>query len=221
MPLFGALQAGIRQYDLCCEVKAYLAPHPRACVVNLGCGLDTTFSQTDNGMAFGYNLDFPDVIEVRNQLLSPGEREKNVPCDLTDLSWFDEIAFRPEEGIVFVAGGVFYYFLKEQVQTILCAMAARFPGGRIAFDATTPLGIWLMSRTWLKAAKIDQVGTYFSVKKGEAEIAGWCREFKSVRRKKYMAGYRPLDKRWSPLTRGIFRLYDRSHLAQIIQIEFR
>ncbi len=46
-----------------------------AAVVNLGCGLDDTFSRVDNGQCRGYNLDMPDVIAVRNELLPAAERE--------------------------------------------------------------------------------------------------------------------------------------------------
>ncbi len=38
--LFGALEVAQRQYDLAWEVRDYLAEHPNASVVNLGCGLD-------------------------------------------------------------------------------------------------------------------------------------------------------------------------------------
>ena len=55
--LFGALEVAQRQYDLRCEVEDYLKTHPRAAVVNLGCGLDDTFSKADNGLCRGYNLD--------------------------------------------------------------------------------------------------------------------------------------------------------------------
>ena len=56
--LFGALEVAQRQYDLRCEVEAYLKECPEAAVVNLGCGLDDTFSKVDNGRCRGYNLDF-------------------------------------------------------------------------------------------------------------------------------------------------------------------
>ena len=46
---FGALEAAMRQNDLAWEVKDYLRDHPRAAVVNLGCGLDQTSRSCDNG----------------------------------------------------------------------------------------------------------------------------------------------------------------------------
>ena len=86
MQRFGALEVAMRQCDLAWEVQAYLKAHPCAAVVNLGCGLDNTGRACGNGRCKIYNLDFPDVIAVRNKLLPAGEREQNIPCDLKDPS---------------------------------------------------------------------------------------------------------------------------------------
>ena len=76
--LFGALEVAQRQYDLRCEVEEYLLDHPKAAVVNLGCGLDDTFRKCDNGICHGYNIDLPDVIAVRKELLLTEDRERNI-----------------------------------------------------------------------------------------------------------------------------------------------
>ena len=86
MQRFGALEVAMRQNDLAFEVQAYLKTHPCAAVVNLGCGLDNTGRACDNGRCKIYNLDFPDVIALRQQLLPAGEREQNIPCDLKEPS---------------------------------------------------------------------------------------------------------------------------------------
>lgn len=98
----GSIMGATRQFDMASVCRTYLKDHPKACVVNLGCGLDTTFRQVDNGHARAYNLDFPDAIAARNELLGDRERETNIACDLNDLSWFEQIDFRPEDGIVFL-----------------------------------------------------------------------------------------------------------------------
>ncbi len=108
MDKVGAIMGATRQYDLASVCKEYLKKHPKACVVNLGCGLDTTFRQVNNGIAKGYNIDFPDVIAVRNELLPESEREKNIAGDLNDTAWFDFIDYQQENGAAFFAGGVFY-----------------------------------------------------------------------------------------------------------------
>ena len=91
MQRFGFLEVAMRQNDLAYEVRDYLKTHPTAAVVNLGCGLDCTGRACDNGHCKIYNLDFPDVIAVRNQLLPAGERETNISCDLNDTAWFEKI----------------------------------------------------------------------------------------------------------------------------------
>ena len=91
MQRFGALEVAMRQGDLAFEVRDYLKGHPNAAVVNLGCGLDNTGRTCDNGRCKIYNLDFPDVIALRQQLLPAGDREQNIPCDLKDAAWFGKI----------------------------------------------------------------------------------------------------------------------------------
>ena len=116
MQRFGALEVAMRQCDLAWEVQAYLKTHPCAAVVNLGCGLDNTGRACDNGSCKIYNLDFPDVIAVRNKLLPAGEREQNIPCDLKDPAWFDRIDATGGAG--FFASGGFYYFLTQQFRIL-------------------------------------------------------------------------------------------------------
>lgn len=216
----GALMAATRQYDMASVCREYLKGHPHAAVVNLGCGLDTTFAQVDNGTAVGYHLDFPDVLRAREELLPATERQINVPCDLTDHSWLDAIDFKAESGAAFFASGVFYYIKKEDVRALFCAMAERFPGGRIVFDATNAKGLKNMLKTWLKPAEMENVGLYFSVE-DEQELADWSDRIASVTRKGYMTGYRPLDKRYGILANTVFRIADKTNMCQIIEIEFR
>lgn len=101
---YDALEVAMRQNDLAFEVRDYLKSHPNAAVVNLGCGLDSTGRSCDNGSCKIYNLDFPDVIAVRNELLPAGEREENIPCDLNNTEWFRKID--SSNGAVFFASGV-------------------------------------------------------------------------------------------------------------------
>ena len=217
--LYGALEVAQRQYDLMCEVREYLKDHPRAAVVNLGCGLDAAFRQVDNGSCRGYNLDFPDVIKIRNDLLPAGDREKNIPCDLNDSSWFNEID--GTEGAVFFAAGVFYYFRTEDVIRLFDKMAEHFPGGILVFDACNKRGVKLMLKTWIKEADIKDVRAYFAVKDAEKELLPRSSHFAEVSRKSYMRGYRNIDKSIRPLYRLLNTLCDRLINMQIVKIRFR
>ena len=216
--LFGALEVAQRQYDLRCEVESYLNEHPKAAVVNLGCGLDDTFSKADNGLCSGYNLDFPDVIAVRNELLPAGEREENIACDLNDFTWMDLID--SSNGAVFFAAGVFYYFRTEEVKKLFAAMAERFPGAVLAFDACNERGAKLMRKTWLREAGITDVHAFFSLE-DETEIRGWSNRFASVTAKSYMRGYRDIYRDVGLFHRLMIRFCDSMVKMKIIKIEFR
>lgn len=217
--LFGALEVAQRQYDLSCEITDYLSAHPEAAVVNLGCGLDTTFKRVDNGQCRGYNIDLPDIIEIRNDLLPAGEREKNIAADLNNLSWFNKIDFEERKGVIFFAAGVFYYFKTEQLKALFHAMAQQFKGGRIVFDSCNKFGAKMMTKTWLKEAGISDVDAYFSL--GNAnELYSWSRAFKSISAKPYMNGYRRIDKRFGAFNQIMSAFGDKIVKMQIVRIDF-
>ena len=218
MQRFGALEVAVRQNDLAWEARDYLKTHPRAAVVNLGCGLDNTGRACDNGSCKLYNLDFPDVISVRNELLPAGEREENIPCDLNDTTWFSKID--ASNGAVFFASGVFYYFLKEQVKALVQAMADAFPGSVLVFDAANRTAVKMIAKTWLKGAKIKDVGAYFAVSDAKEELSPWDKRL-TVTSRGYMLGYKDLrDPSVSGFFRFLARVGDGKMKMQIVKIAF-
>ena len=218
MQRFGALEVAMRQCDLAWEVQEYLKTHPCAAVVNLGCGLDNTGRACDNGSCKIYNLDFPDVIAVRNKLLPAGEREQNIPCDLKDPAWFDRID--ATGGAVFFASGVFYYFLTQQVRKLVQSMADVFPSSVLVFDAANRTAVKMIAKTWLKTAKIKDVGAYFAVSDAKRELSQWDSRLQ-VSSRGYMLGYSDLK---DPSVSGFFRFLakagDGMMKMQIVKIGF-
>ena len=218
MQRFGALEVAMRQCDLAWEVQAYLKTHPCAAVVNLGCGLDNTGRACDNGSCKIYNLDFPDVIAVRNKLLPAGEREQNIPCDLKDPAWFDRID--ATGGAVFFASGEFYYFLTQQVRKLVQSMADVFPSSVLVFDAANRTAVKMIAKTWLKTAKIKDVGAYFAVSDAKRELSQWDSRLQ-VSSRGYMLGYSDLK---DPSVSGFFRFLakagDGMMKMQIVKIGF-
>lgn len=218
MQRFGFLEVAMRQNDLAFEVRNYLKAHPMAAVVNLGCGLDCIGRACDNGKCKIYNLDFPDVIAVRNELLPAGEREVNIPCDLNDTSWFEKID--ASGGAVFFASGVFYYFLKEQMRTLVRKMAGSFSGGVLVFDAANTKAVKMMLKTWLKDAEIKDVGAYFAVSDAKSEIGPWDSRLQ-VSSRGYMLGYNDLkDPSVSGFFRFLARVGDGMMKMQIVKVRF-
>lgn len=218
MQRFGALEVAMRQNDLAIEVRNYLKMHPNAAVVNLGCGLDSAGRRCDNGSCLIYNLDFPDVIAVRNELLPAGEREKNISCDLNDMAWFRQID--ASDGAVFFASGVFYYFLKDEIKKLVQNMANVFPGAVLVFDAANRTAVKMIAKTWLKGAKIEDVGAYFAVSDAKNELSLWDSRL-HISSRGYMLGYHDLkDPSVSSFFRFLAKIGDRWLKMQIVKIGF-
>ena len=51
------------------KIRSFIITHPRASIINIGAGLDTTLYRIDNGSIQWYDLDLPNVIAIQEQLL--------------------------------------------------------------------------------------------------------------------------------------------------------
>ncbi|SFE33674.1 class I SAM-dependent methyltransferase [Peptostreptococcus sp. D1] len=187
---FGSLEAAMRQLDIMWEIKEYLKMHPKAAIVNLGCGLDETGKACDNGSCKIVNVDFPDVIEVRNQLISNYERERNIASDLKDYSWMKEID--GSNGVIFFAAGVFHYFKRDEVKDLVLELSKRYAGGCLVFDSVGKLGLKLMISKTLKNMGIKDVEGLFYINNPKKDLS-WSSKIK-VGSKGYMLGYCDMKK---------------------------
>lgn len=120
-------------------VKAFLDKFPRATIVNIGCGMDTTFDRIDNGTLLWYDLDLPDVIHLRKQFIHETKRRKFISCSFLDNDWLNEV--HVEQNVLFNAAEVFYYFEEREVEEFLTRLADRFPGSEVLFDVSSPYGV--------------------------------------------------------------------------------
>jgi len=133
-----------KQFDE--KAKAYIAEHPRASVINIAAGLDTTFYRVDNGLIHWYDLDLPAVIDIRRQLLPEPDRVTYIAKSLLDPSWCKDIT-HTEDGVFMIAGGVLGWFDKSEVEQFFSMLADNFPDGEIVFDAMSRLDGGF--RTWM------------------------------------------------------------------------
>ena len=166
-------------------IKEYLKKYPEATIVNLGCGLDETGKACDNGFCHIINIDFPDIIEIRKQLIAEQDREKNIACDLKDYSWMDEID--ASKGGILFAAGVFHYFKIDEVKALVLELAKRYTGGCLVFDSVGKLGLKLMMSKTLKNMGIKDVDGFFYINNQEKDL-NWSEKIK-VTSKGYMLGY--------------------------------
>ncbi|MDO5725547.1 MAG: class I SAM-dependent methyltransferase [Tissierellia bacterium] len=174
----GNLLYGIRHHINVKLAKDFIMEHPKAHVVNLGCGLDSIFKKIDNGKIKYYNLDFPDVIELRNNYFPITNREYNLAYSMLDYKWMDEINYKIEDGIIFLCAGVLYYLKVNEVKDMIKAMSERFPKGRLTFDNEPPKMIEKSNKA-IKKSGIEQATLHFKIK-NPYDIKNWSDYIENV-----------------------------------------
>jgi O-methyltransferase involved in polyketide biosynthesis len=215
---FGGICYIVRARVLDDIIRKFIREHPNATIVNIGSGLDTTFSRIDNGSIHWYNLDLPEAIEFRRTLIPDSERNSAIPISVFDFIWFDKIIFEPEKGILFIAAGVFYYFTEDEVKKLLCAMGERFPNGIIIFDAESKSAVRksnsMVRKSGNKGAQmffyVNNTDT-FEQWSNKIKLLGVLPCFKSIQK----------NKKWKLSTRIFMILCDVLKMIKFIILEFK
>ncbi|MEV0615582.1 class I SAM-dependent methyltransferase [Nonomuraea sp. NPDC050404] len=120
----------------------FLDAHPEATVLHLGCGLDTRVHRMDPPpTVHWYDVDYPEVIELRRRLFPERPGYDLIGTSVTDLGWLEQVP--GDAPVLVVAEGLFYYLDEVEGPALVRAIVDRFPGGEFAFDALNPLGLRL------------------------------------------------------------------------------
>jgi O-methyltransferase involved in polyketide biosynthesis len=168
-------------------IKQFLEKYPSASIVNIGCGLDTTFSRVDNGQILWYDLDLADVIELRHKLVPNEDRQKGLPFSLFDYDrWLPEI---PRNNNVFLLSlGVLYYFDEDSIKGFFQRMAGSFPGAEMFFDVSSPFGVKVANKLVIKNSGMDERSFLKWGCKDARTIASWDDRIEIVKVYPFFAG---------------------------------
>ncbi|MFK0296456.1 class I SAM-dependent methyltransferase [Streptomyces sp. NPDC090442] len=117
-----------------------LNERPNAVVLHLGCGLDSRYHRIAPGPEVSwYDVDYPEVIEIRRRLFSDEPGYHQVAASVVDPAWLAAVpADRP--GVI-VAEGLVQYLTRDQISVLLTRLAAHFPSGVVMFDAWNSLAM--------------------------------------------------------------------------------
>jgi O-methyltransferase involved in polyketide biosynthesis len=124
----------------------FLKAHPKASVVALAEGLQTSFWRLARaGVAdelTWYSIDLEPVMELRRQLLPRNDRIVELAQSALDRSWMDQV--KTDDGVFITAEGLLMYLEPEDSLGLIADCAARFPGGQLMFDS---IPHWFSRRT--------------------------------------------------------------------------
>ena len=120
--------------------RQFLAAHPEAVVLHLGCGLDARVFRLDPGPGVEwYDVDYPDVADLRRQLYPSREHYHVVAASVTDPAWLADIP--GDRPVLAIGEGLTMYLTEEDGVALLRRIVDHFPSGELQFDAFNRLGI--------------------------------------------------------------------------------
>lgn len=123
-------------------ITDYLAAHPKATVVALGEGLQTTYWRLGSPDVDWLSVDLAPVAALRTALLPDEPRVTTLAMSALDRAWLDHV--NPANGVFISAEGLFMYLDRAEVLSLITDCATRFPGGQLFFDSIPK---WFSDRT--------------------------------------------------------------------------
>jgi O-methyltransferase involved in polyketide biosynthesis len=127
-----------REFDR--YTRDFLMRHPNALVVHIGCGFDTRFDRVDNGQVVWYDLDLPDIIELRRQLIGDEEERYHLlGYSVLDSTWLEVVSEYRQRPFLFLAEGLTMHLKETQNKALVRMLYDHFPGAELIFDAYSPI----------------------------------------------------------------------------------
>ena len=149
-----------RQHTIDIKIKEFLNAEEQSNVVFLGCGLETAYNRINNDKANFYQIDLPNVIDIRERVLGNAKNEKLIKGDMFNIDWIKNIDTSLPSLIV--VSGVFQYFEENKIVELIKQMKTLLPKGELVFDATNSDGLKLANK-YVKKTGNDDAKMYFSV----------------------------------------------------------
>ena len=112
----------------------YIANHPGCTVINLACGLDTRFWRIENEKCKYIELDLPEMIALKREILKDHLNYELIGCSVLDTSWIDRVTTNGNSNFLLLAEALFYYLPKDEVIRILQVISQRFDHSELVLE---------------------------------------------------------------------------------------
>lgn len=175
--LLTTMSMRIRRFDR--FVAEFLEREPYGVVVNLGCGLDDRRRRVDNGRVRWYDLDLPEVSDLRRRFLTETERFRFIGSSVLDLVWMDQLPKEPGKRFMFLAEGLLMYLAPDDVRTLVTKMVERFPGAELVAEVSNSRIVRMMNGRFGRGKMRRQFGLSSDVffrfgLDNSREMEGWA-----------------------------------------------
>ena len=116
-------------------VKEKLRQLPSACVLHIGCGMDSRIERIGATQNMWYDIDFPAVIEERKKYYQENQCYHMISEDVSNTEWIAKLP-KAEQAVIIMEGVSMYLKLHELVQ-LFNALHEHFENVHIFMDCYT------------------------------------------------------------------------------------
>jgi methyltransferase (TIGR00027 family) len=137
-------------------VSDFLFKYPNGTVINLGCGLDTRFYRIDNGTVIWYDIDFPEVIELRKRFMEENTRHFFIGNSILNPDWISEV--KTGGPYLILAEGVFMYLTEANVMELFNTIHRELGSAEIVCEVSNRYWVDKMNTSWMQWKFKRQLG---------------------------------------------------------------
>ncbi len=127
--------AGVRRDRLFdSAANRFIADHPGCTVVNLACGLDTRYWRIEHEKCTYIELDLPEVIQLKKEILKDCLEYEMIGRSVLDTSWIDQVTTHGNSGFILLAEGLFMFLPPQEAARLFREIGEGFRRSQLVLD---------------------------------------------------------------------------------------
>jgi O-methyltransferase involved in polyketide biosynthesis len=204
-----------RYYNMDNMVKSFISEHQKCNIVYLGVGLETAYYRLNNQDVLFYEVDLPEVIDIRRSILGEQENEILIDGDMFDMLWINKI--NKSFPSLLIVSGVFQYFTEDKVVQFITNIKTTLKDVELIFDAANETGIKYANNYVKKTGNANAL-MYFYVNDG-MDFARKTGTILIEERVFFTGARKMLSKKLGLYTRIAMRIVDNKKRAIILHLK--
>jgi O-methyltransferase involved in polyketide biosynthesis len=114
--------------------QRFIASHPGCAIINLGCGFDTRFWRIPIKKCRFIEIDLPDVIALKREILKDQPGYEMIGCSVLDEAWIEQVTAQGNSDFLLLAEGLFPYLPKPDALRLFQRLSQRFTRSQLILD---------------------------------------------------------------------------------------
>ena len=139
-------KAGVRRVQVFDNAaNRFIADNPKCTVINLACGFDTRFWRIENEKCKYIEIDLPEVIKLKKEILKDHLGYEVIGSSVLDTSWIDKVTTNGNTDFLLLAEGLFMWLPQPEATRLFKEIGERFYRSQLVLDMVPEKytkGIW-------------------------------------------------------------------------------